>query len=496
MAKSRTPFGKIIFLLILAAAAAAGVYYWKKSDQKPPEITTTTVSRGNIIQSITATGVLQAPTSVDVSSQISGKIIAINVDYNDRVKEGDILCLIDPATYKSRLIQAEAQLANTKASNTLTRLNTERTRELFQKILVSQADLDQAEALLKQAEAQLQIQEANVDSARVDLERCTITAPIAGIVLDRQTDIGRTVAVSLNAPTLFTLITDLTKMEISADVSEADIGSVAIDQDVQFTVDAYPGRQFTGKVTQIRNLPKTQQSVVVYGTIITVDNSDLRLKPGMTANVSIIIARRDNVLRLPNSALRARIPESLMPPSATATARTGGKKAPDDSATAPDRAPSTGEGSGKRSRQGGGKGGGGGEQLRALMQEAGIQAGPGQPQPPIEAVERLKTLAAERGITIPERMLARLEGNRPASGAATITTRTIYRVAEPLPDLKLAAITARFGISDGSNTEIIDGLDEGQEIITSVHIPGAASTTAPSTPFSTGGGRGFGGGFR
>ncbi|AWI07883.1 efflux RND transporter periplasmic adaptor subunit [Ereboglobus luteus] len=471
MAKSSKPFGKIIVLLILAAGAAYGVYYWKKADAKPPEISTTAVTRGSIIQSITATGVLQAPTSVDVSSQISGKVIARNVDYNDHVKEGDVLCLIDPATYKSKLLQSEAQLANTKASHTLTRLNTERTRELFQQNLVSQADLDQANAQLAQADAQLKIQEANVETARLDLERCTITSPITGIVLDRQTDVGKTVAASLNAPTLFTLINDLTKLEISADVSEADIGGIADDQEVLFTVDAYPGRQFRGKVSQIRNLPKTSQSVVVYSTIIDVNNSDLRLKPGMTANVNIITARRDNVLVIANSALRARIPEKLVPAGAATTGQSAGKKKSDQSGDAS-----------KRSKRGGSNR----EQMRALFQDAGITMG--QPAT-TEAIEKLKALAAERNITLSDRMLSNLERRSGSGGSPTVTQRTVYRIATPLPDLKLEAVNARFGISDGSSTEIIDGLAEGEEIITSVYIPGTTSTTASSsnsTPFGGG----------
>ncbi|MDR1011138.1 MAG: efflux RND transporter periplasmic adaptor subunit [Opitutaceae bacterium] len=491
MAKSSKPFGKILVTLILVAAAAYGVYYWKKSDDKPPEIIPTTISRGDIVQLITATGVIQAPTSVDVSSQISGKVIARNVDYNDHVKEGDVLCLIDPATYKSRLIQTEAQLANTKASYTLTRLNTERTRELFQKNLVSQADVDQANAQLEQAEAQLKIQDANVESARVDLDRCTITAPIDGIVLDRQTDIGKTVAASLNAPTLFTLINDLTKLEISADVSEADIGAIALEQDVQFTVDAYPGRQFAGKVSQIRNLPKTAQSVVVYSTIIEVDNTDLRLKPGMTANVNIVIARRDNVLKIANSALRARIPEQYMPAAPAKTDAPGAPGAPGGFGKGPGK--SGGKGPGKGSGKGGGKGGGGREQMVALMEEVGITSGPGeQPATPAQ-IEQLKTLAAERNITLPEQMLARLSGGGRSQGGgdSAPVTRTVYRVVSPYPNLKLEAISIRCGISDGTATQVIGGLEDGAEVIASIYVPGSGSTPGgASNPF--GGGRGFG----
>ncbi len=471
MAKSSKPFGKIIFIVILAALTGAGYWYWKRGSQKPPEIITATITRGEVIQSITATGVLQAPTSVDVSSQISGKIIARNVDYNDRVKEGDVLCLIDPATYKSKLLQAEAQLANTKASHTLIRLNTERTRELFQKNLVAQADVDQANAQLEQAEAQLKIQEANVETARVDLERCTITAPITGIVLDRQTDIGKTVAASLNAPTLFTLITDLTKLEINADVSEADIGVIAEGQDVAFTVDAYPGRQFQGKVTQIRNLPKTSQSVVVYSTIIDVDNRDLRLKPGMTANVSIITARRDNVLKVPNAALRARIPEELLQTAASAPSQNAA------SAPAGDTTPATRE------------------QIQQLMQDGGVTYVRGQPIAPTD-MEKLKQLAAQRGFSIPENFGSgrgtggqrRREGDSQTSSAATAgnrpTSRTVYVLSSPLPDLKITPVNARFGISDGTFTEVISGLKESDIIITNAYLSDSApSTSTSANPF-------------
>lgn len=469
MAKSKKPFGKIVFVLILAALAAGGYWYWKRGSEKPPEIITATVTRGEVIQGVTATGVLQAPTSVDVSSQISGKIIARNVDYNDRVKEGDVLCLIDPATYKSKLLQAEAQLANMKASHTLTRLNTERTRELFQKNLVAQADVDQANAQLSQAEAQLKIQEANVETARVDLERCTITAPITGIVLDRQTDVGKTVAASLNAPTLFTLITDLTRLEINADVSEADIGVIAENQDVVFTVDAYPGRQFKGKVTQIRNLPKTSQSVVVYSTIIDVDNRDLRLKPGMTANVSIITARRDNVLKVPNAALRARIPEELLQTAASAPANNAEPSG--DAATATR------------------------EQIQQLMQDGGVTFVRGQPIAAAD-MEKLRQLAAERGLSLPENFglgrgsggQRRRDGDSQNRSSATAgnrpVSRTVYILTSPLPDLKITPVNARFGISDGTFTEVISGLKESDTIVTNAYLSDAAPAAKTSgNPF-------------
>jgi HlyD family secretion protein len=463
MAKSGKLGGTLILLALIAAAAGGAYYFWKRTDVKPPEVATTTVTRGDIIQSITATGVLQAPTSVDVSSQISGQVIEVNADYNQQIKKGEVLARIDPATYVSRLNQAKASLASTEASNTLTKLNTQRTIELRAKNLVSEQELDQAKALLAQSEAQLLTATASVADAKVNLDRCTILAPIDGTVLDRQTEVGKMVAASLNAPTLFTLVTDLRKMEISADVAEADIGSVAMDQQVTFTVDAYPNRQFRGRVAQIRNLPKTAQSVVVYSTIIDVDNTDLRLKPGMTANVSIITARRDGVLKVANSALRARIPDQFQPKAAPAAAPVAGAPAALQPASR--------------------------DQLRQLMQDAGVTFTPGTP-PAAADIEKLKKLAAERGLELPERMMGGGRRNRDSNEPA-VTTRTVYRQDSALPDLKLTPVQARFGISDGSTTEVLetpDGLKENDTLITSIFVPGDTSTPAAAATRSPFGG--------
>jgi HlyD family secretion protein len=476
MAKSGKLGGLLILIVCAALAAGGGYYFWKRSAAKPLEVATITVTRGDIVQSVTATGVLQAPTSVDVSSQISGQVKEVNADYNQKVKKGDVLARIDPATYVSRLNQAKASLASTEASNSLVRLNTERTRELRAKNLVSQQELDQADAQLKQSDAQLLTAKATVEDAQVNLDRCTILAPIDGTVLDRQTEVGKMVAASLNAPTLFTLVTDLRQMEISADVAEADIGSVAIDQEVTFTVDAYPNRQFPGRVSQIRNLPKTAQSVVVYATIIEVDNGDLRLKPGMTANVSIVTARRTGVLKVANSALRSRIPEKFLPKT--------------DMPAMPGAPGSAAGAGGTRQASGSNR-----EQLRQLMQDAGISFTPGTPLAP-EAIEKLKKLAAERGIEIPERILAGGRGTR-GSGETAITTRTVYKIDTPLPDLKLAPVQGRFGITDGSSTEVIEGLKENDALVTSIYLPGDTSALSAQARSPFGGSQpGFGGGRR
>jgi HlyD family secretion protein len=403
------PWARLLLLALLVAGATYLVFEYKSRKTAAPEVSTVKPSRGDIVQAVTATGVLQAPVSVDVSSQISGQISEVLVDYNSIVKKGDILARIDPATYDSRLRQARAQLANAEATHRLARLNTDRIRELHQKNLVSQQERDQAEAQLTQAEAGLKIQQANVANVEVDLSRCTLYAPIDGIVLDRQCDEGKTVAANFNAPTLFTLVTDLKALQISADVSEADIGSVALNQDVTFTVDAYPQRPFTGRVTQIRNVPKTQQSVVVYATIIEVRNDELKLKPGMTANVSIIVAKRTDVLRIPNAALRARIADEYKPAPAAA---------------APDAA----------------------------------------------AVSKPQLLGQERS------QGRRVGEERPY--------RTVYRLVSPLPKLKLEPVRAKIGITDGTVSEVIEGITEEDVLVSGVFVADGGGNAPASNPFA------------
>jgi HlyD family secretion protein len=457
MAFFRSPKLWLTFVIIVALAGA-GYYYYTLKSSPEIEFTSTTITRSDIIQSVTASGDLQPVVTVDVSSQISGLISVVMVDYNSLVKKGDLLAKIDPATYESRLKQAKAQFANTRANHNLIKLNAERTRALREQQLVSQQELDQAEAQLAQAEAQLQIQQAAVDTAGVDLSRCNIYTPIDGIVIDRLTDVGKTVAASLNAPTLFTIANDLSKMQINAAVSEADIGSVEVGQTVNFTVDAFPGRQFRGRVSQIRNSPKTQQNVVVYATIIDVSNEDLKLKPGMTANVSIVVARRSEALKLANAALRVRIPAevTIQTPRGADGKTSVAKPALTD------------------------------EQLRKvrreLLAEVGFTPGSGAPSPDI--IAKVQQLAKDRGIDLPP------FGGRSAGG--TITTRTVYKLINTDPKKPIIeAATVKLGINDGTGTEIMDGLKEGDVILTGVSVPDAKPAAA-SSPFGSPAGGGFG----
>lgn len=292
--------------------AGGGEYAWlrfKAADQ-PPQYYTTEASRGELVQTVTATGILKPLLDILVSSQISGNIDKIFVDFNSPVKANQVIATLEPSVYRAAVESAQADLDNSKANYSLQKITLGRDRELLAKKLVPLSDYDTAAALVEEAAAQVKIKEAALESANTNLSHCTLYSPIDGMVISRNVDVGNTVAASLSAPTLFEIGNDLTKMQIDASVAEADVGNVRDGQSVNFTVDAYPNREFRGEVYQVRNAPQTQQNVVIYDVMIKVANAELKLKPGMTANVSIIIEHRGDALRLANSALRFRMPES------------------------------------------------------------------------------------------------------------------------------------------------------------------------------------------
>ena len=455
MAKSKSFGGLIVLLVFVAALAAGGWYFWQQSAEKAPEFTTTPATRGDVIQTVSATGTLQAVTTVDVSSQISGNVAKLYVDWNSPVKKGQVLAEIDPSNYQTALKQADGQLANAKANFALMKANADRAATLFKQNLIPQSDLDTAVAQLAQADAQVRIQSANFDTAQVNLNRCTIYSPIDGSVISRSVDVGNTVAASLSAPVLFQIANDLTTMQIDAAISEADIGNVQEQQRVTFTVDAFPNRTFRGVVSQIRNSPKTTQNVVVYDTMIDVRNADLKLKPGMTATVSITIANHVGALKIPNSALRARIPDSLIPAKPAAAPAPGAAPAPKPLTDEERRA-----------------------QFQQLMRDAGFVRGNGPPTP--EVITRIKELAKERGIELPAGRFGGGDSNAPV-------TRTLYTLTrtESEPP-RVDGVTVKLGITDGTYTEILDGLKEGDQVITSAIIPGAKPGAPTTNPFSGG----------
>jgi len=303
-----------------------------------PSYRTEPVTRGDIQAAVTATGTVNAVTTVQVGTQVSGTIRTLYVDFNSRVKKGQLIAQIDPSTFEAQAQQAEANLhsaqANLDKSNTAlvdAKRTFDRNKELYSKNLVPKSDLDTAEtnyesakAQVNSAKAQIEQTKAALDFARQNLAYTRIVSPVDGVVISRNVDVGQTVAASFQTPTLFTIAQDLTKMQIDTNVAESDIGVVKVGQDVEFSVDAYPDTVFKGKVWQIRQAPITVQNVVTYDVVIQVNNRDLRLMPGMTANVSIIIMTRNDVIRVTNGALRFRFTER----PAGATANTGEKRGP------------------------------------------------------------------------------------------------------------------------------------------------------------------------
>lgn len=300
-------------IILLAAGVWWGSGYWGSADASLPPLHTVEVDRGEVSRRVIAHGTLQPVQKVTVGSQVSGIIEDIKVDFNARVTRGQVIAQIDPSTFAAAVSSARAELESAEAGLELARMNWERVQELRAQQFIAPSEVDQASATLRQAEAQVRVRRHTLERAERELDRCTITSPTDGMVISRNVDVGQTVAASLSAPVLFEIATDLRDMHIYANVSEADIGQVSDGQRVLFRVDAYRGRDFEGEVIQVRNAPIMEDNVVHYETIIAVDNSEMLLKPGMTTEVSVITARKDDVLRVRNTALRARLPDNLIP---------------------------------------------------------------------------------------------------------------------------------------------------------------------------------------
>ncbi len=309
-----------ITALVLAIAAGGYAYYVYTKKETPPVVTTVKVTRGEIAETVGATGQLQAVTTVQVGTQVSGTVSQLNADFNTLVHKGQVIARLDPSLFQTQieqgranLIRAQADLERLRVSVDDARSKLKRAEDLAAAKLIPQADLETAQVAVRSADAQLRSQQAAVtqseaalQQAQVNLDHTVISAPIDGLVISRNVDVGQTVAASMSAPTLFVLAADLTKMQVIASLDESDVGRIRPGQLVHFRVDAYPNQDFAGSVTQVRLQPQTVQNVVTYSTVIDVPNPDLLLKPGMTANVNIQIARKSDVLRIANAALRFR----------------------------------------------------------------------------------------------------------------------------------------------------------------------------------------------
>ena len=498
----------IVILLVLGGATAGAVWYFGSDHDDVPQYQTAVVTRGDLTQVVTASGQLNPVVNVQVGSQVSGNIQKLYADFNSLVESNQVVAQLDPATFQASVHQAEGDLANANAALELAQINATRASELFTNSLIPKSDYDKSAADLHQAEAQVKIKEAALERARVDLARCTIYAPVDGIVISRNVDVGQTVAASMNAPTLFVIANDLSKMQIDSNVSEADVGTVEEAQNVTFTVDAFPNRTFTGKVVQIRNSPITVQNVVTYDTVIGVSNPDLKLKPGMTATISITTAQRKGVLKIPNSALRFKPPE----PSTNQNffARLLGKIAGESNS---DKSRASSETNIIRVASAGGTN-------HVETPENAPRPLTGN-EPPEELARRVREMR-ERGEELPPELRAKLcelyqSGalQRPAGGpgggpgmggapgarprAAQPSSRTVYTLNTNATAgtsevaLRPQPVRIKTGISDGAYTEVTDGLNEGDRVITSVKLPQAQAATPPpsgTSPFG-GGRRGF-----
>ena len=412
------------------ALAGLGLWYFLRGDagaQDAGKYRTAAVDRGDVAMTVTATGTISAVTTVQVGSQVSGIIAALYADFNTPVTKGQLVAELDPTSFEAAVAQRRADVAQSEVRLRNARTQMLRQEQLLAKQLVAQADYDLAKADFDALQAQISQVKAALLQAETNLAYTKIRSPIDGVVVDRQYDIGQTVAASFQAPTLFTIAQDLTKMQVQADVDQSDIGRIRVGQSARFTVDAYPDEEFVGAITQVRLNATVNQNVVTYPVIVGVENAELKLRPKMTADLSVEVDRVRDVLRIPNAALRFRPAEGLASAGAGASGR------------------------------GGAAGGGTGLPAAAAAPAGGF---PGAAQ----------GLAAGR---------QRAAGGKPEKG-----WQTVYRLAA---DGKLQPVQVRTGLSDGKFSEVLEGeLAAGETIVVGLATT-KAGAAAGASPLGQGG---------
>ena len=527
-----------VLVIIAAIGAGAGAYYIRRG-APDVQVQTSPISRGDIIDTVGATGTLQAVTTVQVGSQVSGNIAWLGADFNSIVRKGQVIARLDPSLFEAQLQQARANLSQTQANLTKAESDLEqrkvqlqdaqqkytRAKELAARSLLPQSDLDSAKVAVDMAQAALASQQATVTQARaavsqsqasvnqnqVNLDHTVITAPIDGIVTQRNVDVGQTVAASMQAPTLFIIAADLTKMQVNANIDEADVGRIRPAQHVTFRVDAYPTETFEGTVSQIRLQPVVVQNVTTYGTVIDVPNAQLKLKPGMTANVKIEIAKRSDALRIPNAALRFRPTTDLfaalnqpVPPELQGGGRGGrggfGNRAGGNVASAQQSSPvavpqgSSGAQEAPRADGGGRRG-----LDPARMMERFRSMSPDEQKQFIARMKErgqdtsaFEKLAAHDSQSSKGSQPSAASALRPKYGAPANgqTAQTIDALFPPLPtvesrgrawlfmDHQLKPVNLRLGVTDGTYTELLSTeLQPGMEVVTGVTGLGATRST-------------------
>jgi HlyD family secretion protein len=440
---------KIIIAAIIVVLIGGGLLVYYKTKSGEVKYKTVPIQNGSLRATVTATGTVNAVKTVLVGTQVSGTLKELHVDFNSQVKKGQVIAEIDPASLQAQVDQARANTLAAKANVEKAKATLEdakrtrdRNRQLFSKDLIARSDLDTSEAThdsnsaqVNSVTAQVAQTEAALRFAETNLRYTKIVSPVDGIVVSRNVDIGQTVAASFQTPTLFTIAQDLTKMQIDTNIDEADIGKIKTGQDVEFSVDAYPDSTFRGIVEQIRIAPITVQNVVTYDVVIKVDNSDLKLKPGMTANVSVVVASKEKTLKIPNAALRFKLPET-----AGATVSATGSANNKTGAGQPSNGPTA------KSENASGRATGGAADKTGGRPAGRIADGNGRPS------------GRPTGVDGRPAMPKPAEGLSPASQRA-------YPIWM-LENSKPKQIMVTTGISDGSFTEITSGdVREGQEVI-------------------------------
>jgi HlyD family secretion protein len=504
----------LIVAAIVVVGISAGAYYMRRGS-KEPQITTAQVTRGDVVDTVGATGTLEAVTSVQVGTQVSGTVKELYADFNSIVRKGQVIARLDPSLFETQIEQQQANVARAQAEVERLRVALEdarvkltRARDLSDRSLIPKTELEAAEVNVRSGEAQLRSAQAgltqaraNLNQTRVNLDYTIIHSPIDGIVISRNVDVGQTVAASMQAPTLYLLAADLTKMKVNANIDEADVGRIRPGQVVRFRVDAFPTDDFFGKVSQIRLQPAVVQNVVTYATVIDVPNPELKLKPGMTANVTIEIARRSNVTRVPTMALRFR-------PTTDMFAALGQEPPPEMRG----RAAAGATASGATGTQGQAPAGGttGDGSPRAQRPEA-TGKGNSAPADPAERrrrfQERMQNMSPEERAQVAQRMRERGfeigpggNGNggtapKPAAPSSPLNSnaQTIDQLFGPLPQAEstgrvwtfannqLKPIRLRLGVSDGTWTELLgNDLQPGTELVTGVVLDQPAAAGAGS----------------
>jgi HlyD family secretion protein len=432
----RLPLPRVKTLLLVGSLALAAC-----SRREAPVLRTEAVSRGPIAEVVSATGGVEAIVTVNVGSQVSGVISELKVDFNSVVKKNQLLARLDPRLFEAAqfkavagVASAEADALKAKAALADAKRIEKRTADLLERKLVSQADVDTAVANREQADAALASADARVKQARADtvqaalnLEFTRIVSPIDGIVISRTVDVGQTVAAAFQAPQLFVIANDLTKMRVLANIDEADVGKVKEGQEVKFTVDSYPGEEFNGTISQVRQAPSTVNNVVTYAAEIDAPNPERKLRQGMTAAVQVITAKRAQALRVANAALRWK---------------------PDDAPP-----PRDGEAKGPRADKGSGSAAGSAQGDRPPRNKGEGKAG--------EAVAHNEVLDRPVGVQGAQNPADRRGGEKRKQRKSKV-----YKLVEGKPVMASVVL----GVSDGHSTEVISGLDEGDNVI----IGGAA----------------------